>query len=241
MAWFAAVAVSLALAVSSATAAVDVPDDVVEIMDCAAADGGTMLTEACGNGSFSGPRAVHAWSAEFLAGEDGAVVGEPEEWIAVRFDADGVVRGTALAWQPTEAEYELAGYDNGVELGELVLMFIEGAPPDALLVHDPPSGAWYMVSGDTVTPLNDWATQIVPGATPLADARSLIAAEHRASVEACRGVEACAGGGGGDVGVSELPPEGPQVPVVLWTVGAIVGALVLALGVTAVALRRRVA
>jgi len=240
MAWIASVVVSLALAVSGATVGDDVPDGVLEVMDCAVGDDGTMLGQVCGGGTLSEPHAVHMWSNDFLADEDGAAVEEAHEWIAVRLDADGVVQGTALAWEPTEAEYELAGYDNDVELGELVLMFAAGAPPAAQLVHDAPSGAWYMLADDTVTPLNDWASQIVPEATPLGDARAVIAEEHRRSVEACRGVDGCAGGGGGDdAAVVALSSEGPQLPVIFWTVGAIAGALVLALGVTAFALRRR--
>jgi len=243
MAWIASVVVSLALAVSGATVADDVPDGVLEIMDCSVADDGTMLTQVCGDGTLSEPHAVYMWSSRFLADEPGAPVVESHEWIAVRSDADGAVLGTALAWEPTEAEYELAGYDNGVELGELVLMFAAGAPPDAQLVHDAPSGAWYMLAGDTVTPLNDWAAEIVAEATPLDDARALVAEEHRRSVEACRGVDGCAGGGpgGDDAAVGGLPPGGPQPTVIFWTIGAIAGGLAIGLGVTAFALRRRAA
>lgn len=241
MAWIASAALAAVLAVGASPLATPVPDEVLDALGCTAPAGGDVGEEACAGASLEAPRAVHAWSDGFLSvgPADGTWLAETHEWIAIRFDADRAVIGTALVWEPTEGEYELAGFDNDVVLGELLLAS-GTTDPAAALVHDAPSGAWYTVADDVVTPLNDWAEGIVPAPTPLPEARRLIVAEHQAPVAACGGEPTCAGGAGGDdIQVGADTTGGPQLPVILATGGGIAAALVIALAVTALVQRRR--
>lgn len=160
------VAVLLAALVGLHPAAVQaspLPDDVTEwftelaaqtVADVRPVTGGTQPQVAAGE-----PRPLYQWSHEFRHGEPtDEHVAAIDEWIAP-FAGGGEPAGVVVAWRH-EGEISLAYTEEDADLAAA----IAGLPPEALVVHEPVTGAHFAVEDGTVSTLR---SSIFPSTEPL--------------------------------------------------------------------------
>jgi hypothetical protein len=142
--------------------------------------------------SIGTPLEVFAWSAEFIL-SDGAepAAKSTDSWIAPITSKDGAI-GTISAWRPTpDSPVEFHSYDNDVKLGT-ALASLDGG----MLVSDPSIGAWVLLDGDRVSPLNDNARIQLPSPSSLEEYRITLREQYTGAQEAAEGLEDAVGGGG---------------------------------------------
>lgn len=109
------------------------------------------------------PRALHAWSADFQAGDPTAAPTEPVgEW-AAPYLGDGAPAGLVVAWHEDGAA-ALAYVDDAADLAGTVAKL----PHDAVLVQAPELGAHYALVDGTVHTLHTARYGKTGAAVPLA-------------------------------------------------------------------------
>lgn len=117
------------------------------------------------------PRALHAWSADFRAGDATAAPTEPVgEW-AAPYLGDGAPAGMVVAWHEDGAA-ALAYVDDAAELAAAVAKL----PDDALLVQAPELGAHYAIVAGTVHTLHATRYGKTGATVPLATFQEQLAA-----------------------------------------------------------------
>lgn len=142
---------------------------------------------------FGEPHQVFLWSSASIAGDSAATAVEPlEEWVAPILTEHGDVLGTYRVWRERpKSAAELAGFDNDIELARA----LESLSAGAILVSDPPSGAWLSLEDGIVSPLNDLATVEVPYPSPVEEVTALVAKRYAAAIAQAGGESDSMGGG----------------------------------------------